>query len=307
MIPNLLLRNSGSMPDRNLCFTNAAIQILRNVPSFKTKVSEHNSGIHGDLQRILEFEGLNQTVSAHSLRVFIADITGREELKNGQQNDALEFCEYILQNLDSSIRSLFKFKSKTSFNFWMNNRPSNCNHCGRPPREVNDEHIVLKLSFPEEDRLHLYQHGIAFQALLNQYFELKEQADTLSCGNCCTHNSSSEHGPKCKPKPFVTREHITQHPKFLIVQLLRFKQTQPDNIQKIDTKVTNVQSFSIQDQSGKKTEYELISILNHEGGYFNGHYTALLKSDRWYLCNDIKKSVLSDDEVESNKNYAYIF
>ena len=74
------------------------------------------------------------------------------------------------------------------------------------------------------------------------------------------------------------------------------------SIQKIETEVTNIQSVQIQ-----KTEYELISILNHEGGYTNGHYTALLKADKWYLCNDIRQSILRDDEIESEKNYAYIF
>ena len=303
MLSNLFLRNSASGDDRNLCFTNAVVQILRNVPSFKTKCLENSQyGIHGDLLHILNFEGTNQSVSAHCLREAIGLICNRGDISDGRQNDALEFCGYVLQNLHPSLSSIFKFKSKTEFKFWINNKPSGCQNCGRAPNEVNDEQYVFKLSFPNEDRLHLYQNGINLQTLMNEHFELKSQSDNLKCGNCCPQNDRHEHGPKCKPKPFITREHIVQHPKFLIVQLLRFKQMPSGSIQKVETKVTNIQSVQIQ-----KTEYELISILNHEGGYTNGHYTALLKADKWYLCNDIRKSIFRDDEIETEKNYAYIF
>ena len=302
MLSNLFLRNSSSGDDRNLCFTNAVVQILRNVPSFKTKCSENSQyGVHGDLLHILSFEDTNKTVSAHCLRESIGLICEREDISDGSQNDALEFCGYVLQNLHPSLSSIFRFRSRTEFKFWINNKPSSCQNCGRAPNDVNDDQYVFKLSFPNEDRLHLYQNGINLQTLINEHFELKSQSDNLKCENCCPQNDGHEHGPKCKPKPFITKEHIIQHPKFLIVQLLRFKQM-PSGIQKIETKVTNIQSLQIQ-----TTDYELISILNHEGGYTNGHYTALLKADKWYLCNDIKKSILRDDQIESEKNYAYIF
>ena len=303
MVASLLLRNAAKGDDKNLCFTNAAIQILRNVPSFKEQCTEHKEfGIHGDLLKILEFVGTNRSISAHFLRKKIGEKYGREDLYDGQQSDAIEFCTYLLQNLHYSLSSLFRFKTKTKIDFWINNKPSNCQHCKRSPNDLDDEQLVLKLSFPKN--FHLYNtSGIGLQQLINLHFELKEQEEPLKCSNCCTHNDGDEHDYKCKPKPFVTKDYITKYPKLLIVQLSRFfRDKVTGNINKIPTTVTNAQSISINDN-----DYELISILNHEGGYNSGHYTALLKGDNWYLCDDIRNSMVADNMVESEKNYAYIF
>ena len=150
--------------------------------------------------------------------------------------------------------------------------------------------------------MHLYSDEIQLQQLINDRFSSKvtEQEGGMRCNKCCNHDSSIEHGKKCKPKPFQTTYQITRYPQYLILQLLRFEQT-PTGPQKIKTKVTNCKSIDIQ-----KTNYELISILNHEGTYQHGHYTALLKSDDWNLCDDIRQSSVSD-AVESEKNYVYIF
>ncbi len=145
MFSSLLLRNSPTGEDKNLCFTNAAIQILRNVPLFTEKIQDNNDNlVEGDLHKILEYKGTNKTVSAHSLRKRIGEIYRRPGLYNGEQNDALEFCEYLLQNVHSSITSSFKFKTKTKKKYLINNVPSNCQYCGTAPNDIDDEHLVLK-------------------------------------------------------------------------------------------------------------------------------------------------------------------
>ena len=70
MLPKLLLRNSLTGYDKNLCFTNAAIQLLRNIPFFKNKVAEHQnfSVVQKELKSILDNEGSAKSVSAHLLR-----------------------------------------------------------------------------------------------------------------------------------------------------------------------------------------------------------------------------------------------
>ena len=41
MAKNLSLKNPLFGPERNLCFTNAVVQILRNLPEFKKKLTEN--------------------------------------------------------------------------------------------------------------------------------------------------------------------------------------------------------------------------------------------------------------------------
>ena len=67
MFSSLLLRNSARGADKNLCFTNAALQILRNVPSFKENCIAHLefSPAHRHITDILNYEGTEKTVSAH--------------------------------------------------------------------------------------------------------------------------------------------------------------------------------------------------------------------------------------------------
>ena len=110
MIPHLLLRNSAIGSDRNLCFTNAAVQVLRNVMPFREKCNEYSdiSETHKILKQILEYEGTDYSVSAHPLRKKIGELTGRRDFYSGEQNDALEFCDYLLENLHPSISSLFR-------------------------------------------------------------------------------------------------------------------------------------------------------------------------------------------------------
>ena len=310
MLPKLLLRNSPIGDDQNLCFTNAAIQILRNIPPFVAKCMEHSNCttpsncctlIQRNVCTILKFVGENRTISTHFLRKSVGEAVHRRDFFTGQQSDALEFCHYLLQNLNSSVLSLFKFHTQTERDFWRNERKSPCQYCGKELNNVNDEHLVLNLSIPDSD------HSIEFQQLIDNHFleDISEQSNGIRCPNCCSHDNNIDHKPQCKPKPFRTQEHITRYPDYLIVQLLRFKTVQVGDqniIQKINTKVTNAKSILV-----TRTPYELDCILNHEGGYENGHYTALLKSEKWYLCDDIKIYEVTNDSIESEKNYVYIF
>ena len=172
-----------------------------------------------------------------------------------------------------------------------------CPICGRFPPDSEYKDRVLKIGFPEFG-------DVPLQNLVDEHFSRKitEQENGRRCSNCCHHDASVEHDKRlCKQKPFSTTEYVTRHPQYLILQLLRFRQT-PEGIRKINANISDVSNINIQE-----TQYELISILNHEGTLENGHYTALLKSDSWYLCNDISNIRVNDENIESSKNYVFLF
>ena len=82
MANNLFLRNALEGDDKNLCFTNAALQILRNIPEFKEKLKA-NVGFHPIHQKIIQVlskEGTDVTVSAHSIRQTVGQAKNKKEL-----------------------------------------------------------------------------------------------------------------------------------------------------------------------------------------------------------------------------------
>ena len=61
----LLLRNSSEGQDKNLCFTNAAVQVLRNVPQLRQIIVEnplYPSAIQNEIKTLLEFENTNKSL-----------------------------------------------------------------------------------------------------------------------------------------------------------------------------------------------------------------------------------------------------
>ena len=220
----LLLRNASEGSDKNLCFVNAAIQVLRCIPEVKQNVQNYPfySGVQNDLKNILDYEDNNQTVSASKLRQSLGRIFNKQQYLNGDQCDSLEFLEYLIQETHPDIRSLFNFKISTKREYLINDKLSGCQFCGEYPSTASEDDVVLKLSFPECN----YEGGIPLQQLINSRFSGKftEQKDGMRCNNCCQHDNAMSHNPrKCRPKPFFSTDKLVEYPKYLFAQLLRFK------------------------------------------------------------------------------------
>ena len=303
MASNLFLRNAPIGPDRNLCFTNAALQLLRNIPEFKLKMEEHIlfSPVHKEICNILDKEGSDFSTSAHSVRQKVGEFHNIDELYSGEQNDTMEFLEYLLQSIHPEISSLFFFNIVAKKQFLVNELPSRCQKCFQNPKEMNDTQLSLKVSFPQN--IHLYKNGMTLQQLIDKHFEAKLMGQEMRCKTCCTraHNSTGKHTNLCKPKPFQVTEHVTKHPKYLLLQLMRFEQT-THGLHKIETLIKDIGFITIQE-----TKYEVVSIINHHGNVDGGHYTAFLKSNNcWYHYDDIKKTTCRSDTSVENDNYVYL-
>ena len=261
----LFLRNAHVGNDRNLCFVNAAIQVIRNIPEVKQNIQNYPfySVVQNDLKNILDYEDDNQTVSAHELRKSLGRIFNKEQYFDGDQCDSLEFLEYLIQETHPNIRTLFKFKLKTKREYLINDKLSGCQFCGVYPSVTSEEDVVLKLYFPESNNT----EGIPLQQLINESFSGKftEQKDGMRCTNCCDHDDAQSHDQrKCRPKPFLSTDKLTEYPKYIIAQLVRFKKTKT-GWKKLDMLVCDSKKIEIDN-----TVYELISVINHQGSFDEG-------------------------------------
>ena len=226
-------------------------------------------------------------------------IYNKKDYFDKKQCDSLEFLEYLIQNTHPNIRSIFNFKIKTNRQYLLNGELSGCQFCGQYPQTLVENDVVLKLAFPEKK-----YDGVPLQQLINERFSGKftEQEHGMRCSNCCKHGNTLSHDPrKCKQKPFLSEDKLIDYPKYLIAQLIRFKQTGAD-WEKLDLLVSDSEEIIIDD-----TGYELVSVINHEGTFERGHYTALIKSSNWYNCDDITNKIIGDSSIIDAKNYVYVF
>lgn len=126
MASNLSLKNSVSGVNRNLCFTNVVLQLLRNIPEFKEQLNKNYdfSEIHKEIVNVYSMEGTNVRISAHSVRLEVGKFHNRVDFYSGDQTDAMEFLEHLLLSLHPSIISLFRFNTLIKKKFLQHEIPS---------------------------------------------------------------------------------------------------------------------------------------------------------------------------------------
>ena len=105
MIPTLLLKNSFFGVDKNACFTNCIINVLRRVKTFKDILPalSNETLIHANLHKIFSFENTQIKVSASQLRREIDNLKGdiQRTFSSGNQQDCKEFLDALLEFMPS--------------------------------------------------------------------------------------------------------------------------------------------------------------------------------------------------------------
>ena len=118
MIASLLLKNVSLGLDKNACFANSIINLLRRVSSFREILPAlaNESRVHFMLQSILSAEGSSQGQSASTLRRELDIRRGSSDFSSGIQNDAKEFLDALLETLPS-LTNIFKFTITRKYSF----------------------------------------------------------------------------------------------------------------------------------------------------------------------------------------------
>ena len=159
MLPPLLLKNTVSTVDKNACFANSIIQILRRIPYIRNSINAltPETSIHTELKKLFSAEGTLRKVSASRLRSIVGP-----HFASGAQMDCKEFFDDLLEILPFPFNDLFRYKIKNTFDFIHSQVSPACHYC----HLVEDPVIELGTSL----LVPLYGYGnLTLQNLFQSY------------------------------------------------------------------------------------------------------------------------------------------
>ena len=208
MLEPLLLKNpDGPYPaGKNLCFSNAVVQLLRHNLHFQQHVifkRSSDNNVFNELYRILRHQGTTSLGSCANLRRIIGMTVGNDDLWSGNQQDAVEFLTFLLNNLDEECKQIFFFHARVETKFFLFGEASSCQHCKRFPSIHTQPQCILEISFPSGTPSTGF---FELEVLLQRYFETKysDEGEGLKCSHCCQRGEVPGHvcDFKCRPKPY---------------------------------------------------------------------------------------------------------
>ena len=158
-----LINNPGLDTEKNLCFVNAALQLLYSLPEvrdffvhqeYKTNQQEDaDLTICNEVSRIFKSAG-HFVASAATLRLLVGHGSGRTDISNGTQQDIVDFLRLLLQQIEIELSELDGPHALFINKFWgrehivkkfANTTGGKCSECGNLPRQENEDFNILKL------------------------------------------------------------------------------------------------------------------------------------------------------------------
>ena len=196
-----------------------------------------------ELQDALHAEGTGSLFSLSHLRRLVALSSNDLALCSGQQQDTMEFLEFLLHGLPSEFIKVFEFTEKIVRKFVINGEHVPCPRCNTLPSSILDTRYVLQLPVPDIKDI------ILLADLIRQHFS----PNILESGKQCDGPKCCPHGPaycpgidiKCKSLPCSEQSSMIQQPNFLLIQLKRFKQTMSGQFIKLNTQILASESISV--------------------------------------------------------------
>ena len=151
MLEPLLLKNpdGAHSTGKNLCFSNAVVQLLRHSLHFQQHVifkRSSNNDIFNELYRILRHQGTTSLASCANLRRIIGITVGNNDLWSGNQQDAVEFLTFLLNNLDEECKQIFFFHTRIETKFFRFGQASSYQYCRRLPGIQVQPQCILEIS-----------------------------------------------------------------------------------------------------------------------------------------------------------------
>ena len=307
-----LNNNSGFIGDKNSCFVNTAIQIFIKIPRiqklFKTRGyrimedKKRKMPVCDELFRLINMKGA-MTTSAAELRRLVGELSKKPHLKDGSQQDVLEFLLALSEQVKAEI-SISNLVGKTVLQGFIGVERTErkftgtikgrCSKCKTLPIPVEEDFAFMKVNIPQTEKV------ISLSKIVKNHVDEQEDIK-MKCSKCCVHRFNCPAEGECELVDAFSQKVMIKSPDVLIIQLGRFQSSKGPKLQ---TKIWPDDELNMQ-----FGEFNLHAIAHHLGGSMeNGHYVASIKhGNKWLRCNDTEISVIEDSQVKSDSNYIVVY
>jgi hypothetical protein len=207
-----LVNNTGQKSEKNICFVNTSLQLLRSIAIVKDFFQKRlyrsdNDGptmpICDELSRLVTNSG---QFSASVLRSLVGRSSGKLYLCDGTQQDPVEFLTILLQQVDKEIpvtnwdgkAFLQKFwgTEKTERKF-LNNYGGTCTVCKALPRTEEESVHIIRLNIPDTGSV------VTLNSIIENHYQENSDLIMMKCSECCDrkqHDSGCSFSGNCKMK-----------------------------------------------------------------------------------------------------------
>jgi ubiquitin C-terminal hydrolase len=278
----------------NTCYINSVLQCFIYNPFFKKYIIE-------DLKKITELNLENDSYNINLTEYLNDFFKNNKNFKKFEQNDAHEFLTNFLDNLTKIPGE--KIKTTEYFDtFLKNNNYSpfawgfhgtlknsiKCSCC-KTVSERYDIFNSINLNVPA------FEKNISVTSLFQTFLKKEKIVDPNNlyyCDNCKSNQESEQ------------KIHLNLIPPNLIISLKRYTSVGAKIISDVDIPETlNIKGTNV---SGIKQIfiYKLVSILNHFGNLYSGHYnTSVKRNSEWYNIDD---TLITKIELKEHRSTGYI-
>ena len=327
---NIFVRGIGIINLGNTCFINSCLQALIHCKLFihsffgkSSALTEETTPISYNFLLIcIALLDVDKTPGAKYIDIsYFKYIFGKKHpIFNGyNQNDSQEFCRIFLEDLSNELNEV---KDKKIYKALTNSegkakilrdKEFDLNFKEREKSIITDlfySQIITSFTCQCGSEIYSFQKLLDFPLLLPEnvksiniidlfkiYFKAEYIDFESKCERC---NKKTKHKKEMK---------ISKPPEILIISLQRINQaTQTKNECTVTfPEILNIYDFIDHDiKQDKESDYQLFSIINHQGNINVGHYFTYVKplgSKNWYEFND---STVRKVKVDNNIfPYAY--
>ena len=311
-IDNIVNNTKGIINSLNECYIISSLQCLIHCKIFienlfKEKDKIFKDGITNEFLNICEIQSKN-IYNLDSLDKF-KQLLKEEKYQNKEQEDSMEFCRSLLGQISDELNIANKNKPKLEY------------------ESLDFENMPLLESFMKfKDNISQRENSIvtnifnvniinkcicklcnykstSYQAELGLILTLRNKNNQIiELQNIIKQNFEDEtvdkKCEKCKKgKKAKKSKGICKLPEILILSIQ--EKVEENYPIKINKKLNLKNYINNELISNNDAEYELISIINHQGTYDKGHYYSYINiKNEWYN--------FSDDIVEKMDNFDYI-